>query len=88
MRGEMAGVQMTARAQFPKGSRVKWSVVGLSYVTPARPERHGTVVGWSQDNTCVTVIWDGTKTPGSIHADYLDRIEKKMEGGGAGRQER
>ena len=46
---------------------------------PQLAEKEGTVVGNSRLNKSVRVLFDGRKTPMSLHRDYIQVIPSKPE---------
>jgi hypothetical protein len=46
---------------------------------PRLAEREGTIVGTSRHNSSIRVLFDGRKTPMSLHRDYIRQIPPKAE---------
>lgn len=59
--------------QYPKGCRIK-----IKAGAPASEGRRGVVVGWSNDCTCVRVVFDGGRST-SQHTYSYKFIEKDGE---------
>jgi hypothetical protein len=69
------------RAAVPriaKGARFKMSILGAAR-NPRFAGREGTVVGNSRLNNSVRVLFDGRKTPVSLHRDYIKLIPFESE---------
>jgi hypothetical protein len=56
-----------------KGSRFKLSPLGAARC-PRFFAREGVIVGSSRLNSSVRVLFDGYKSPISLHRDYIDQI--------------
>lgn len=62
-----------------KGSKVKISREGHEHgIQRYRKgsQRHGVITGESRDGTCWQIIWDGSKTPTSIHKSFVETIQE------------
>jgi hypothetical protein len=55
------------------GARIKLSLLGAER-TPCYSEREGTVVGSSRLTSSVRVLFDGRKTPVTLHKGYIEPI--------------
>jgi hypothetical protein len=55
------------------GARFRMSVLGAAR-NPRLAEKEGTVVGGSRLNSSVRVLFDGRKSPMSLHRDYIEQI--------------
>jgi len=55
------------------GARFRMSVLGAAR-NPRLAEKEGTVVGSSRLNSSVRVLFDGRRTPISLHRDYIEQI--------------
>jgi len=53
------------------GARFKISVLGAAR-NPRLAGREGTIVGSSRLNSSVRVLFDGRRTPMSLHRDYIE----------------
>jgi hypothetical protein len=59
------------------GTRIKMSELG-AVRCPRLAEKVGTVVGGSSRyNSSITVLFDGNKTPTSLHRDYISPTSKQ-----------
>jgi hypothetical protein len=67
-----------ATPPIAKGARFKMSALGAAR-NPRLAEKEGTVVGSSRLNRSVRVLFDGRKTPMSLHRDYIKLIPIKPE---------
>jgi hypothetical protein len=61
-----------------KGVRFELSKLGIVR-NPRFAKRNGTVIGNSRVNNSVRVLFDGRKTPMSLHRDYIKLIPSKPE---------
>ena len=67
--------------KFSLGDRVIHSAHGVQRLKPHRPERVGTVIGFScGSGFAVRVHWDGTgsKTTDVLHQDYLQLAQETV----------
>lgn len=48
------------RERFERGDRVKYSDLGLKRLN--KDQREGEIVGFSEEDHCIRVRWDGNKT--------------------------
>jgi hypothetical protein len=53
------------------GTRIKMSLLGVAR-NPRLASKEGTIVGNSRINNSVRVLFDGRRTPLSLHPDYLE----------------
>ena len=67
-----------ATPPIAKGARFKMSILGAAR-NPRLAEKEGIVVGNSRLNRSVRVLFDGRKTPMSLHRDYIKLIPSKPE---------
>lgn len=72
-------VYKSIEMEFPKGSKVKASKEGISkhVITRWKVSREAIVVGYSDDKTCVRILWDGFSATDTFHRDFLVRVDKK-----------
>jgi len=56
-----------------KGERVRMSKLGAERC-PRIADKHGTVVGGGYYNTVIRVLFDDSKSPVSLHRDYLEKV--------------
>jgi hypothetical protein len=56
-----------------KGLRVRMSKLGAERC-PRIADKHGTVVGGGCYNTVIRVLFDDSKSPVSLHKDYLEKV--------------
>jgi hypothetical protein len=66
-----------ARARFAFAGRVRFSPTGLEELgafakTAVNADRRGTVIGFSRDDRCVYVRWDGRASRESLFHGFLD----------------
>jgi hypothetical protein len=55
------------------GSRFRMSTRGAAR-SPRTAEREGVVVGGGRDSNSVRVLFDGSKSPITLHRDYIEQI--------------
>jgi hypothetical protein len=67
-----------ATPPIAKGVRFKMSILGAAH-NPRLAQKEGTVVGNSRLNNSVRVLFDGRKTPMSLHRDYITPIPSQMK---------
>jgi hypothetical protein len=60
-----------ARDRFKIGDRVVYSLKGLEWLDPRRPDSQGKIVGFSASPYSVRVLWDHRKTPHGLHMDFV-----------------
>jgi hypothetical protein len=58
------------------GARFKLSELGASR-SPRLAVKIGTIIGVGRHNSSITVMFDGNKSPTSLHRDYIEPISKK-----------
>jgi hypothetical protein len=61
------------KSEFSIGDRVQISVLGASRC-PRIANKTGTIVGRSVYVSCARVLLDGSKSPTTVHRDYLEAI--------------
>ena len=75
------------------GARLKMSALGAARC-PRLADRQGIIVGGGRYHCTVRVIFDGSKSPMSLHQDYLELVStdadqsdrsKKADGGVSGK---
>ena len=60
------------------GSRFRMSALG-SARSPRLAERKGVIIGCSRLNSSVRVLFDGYKSPMSLHRDYIEEIRSEAK---------
>ncbi len=60
------------------GARFKMSALG-SVRSPRLAAKEGIIVGGSRLNSSVRVLFDGRKSPMSLHRDYIEEIPYETE---------
>lgn len=58
---------------FPIGSRFKMSALGAAR-SPRLADKRGTIVGTNRHSRSIRVLLDGSKSPISLHRDYIEPI--------------
>lgn len=55
------------------GDRVRFTLEGIDYIRPSKPDRLGTVVGFSRKTGSPRIHWDGTSryTTHTYHPDFV-----------------
>jgi hypothetical protein len=66
-----------------KGSRVRMSKLG-AVRCPRIADKHGIVVGGGYYNTVIRVLFDNSRSPVSLHRDYLEKVPAGSERSGVG----
>ncbi len=70
------------RERFEVGEKVKYSKFGMERLN--KEQRYGEIAGFSHDDHCVRVLWDGRKTPAKYahtfikHQELKERVEREM----------
>jgi hypothetical protein len=72
------GVDRSTDPSVAIGARFRMSALGAAR-NPRLAEREGTIVGTSRHNSSIRVLFDGRKTPMSLHRDYIKQIPPKAE---------
>ena len=60
------------------GARFRMSELGAAR-NPRLAEKEGTIVGSSRINSSIRVLFDGRKSPISLHRDYIEQIPSEAE---------
>jgi hypothetical protein len=60
------------------GARFKLSMLGAAR-NPHLASKEGTIVGGSRLNSSLRVLFDGRKSPMSLHRDYIEQIPSEAE---------
>jgi hypothetical protein len=68
----------SVKPPIAKGARFRMSVLGAAR-NPRLAEKEGTIVGGSRLNSSVRVLFDGRKSPMSLHRDYIKLIASGTE---------
>ena len=55
------------------GARFRMSALGAAR-NPRLADKEGTIVGGSRLNSSLRVLFDGRKSPMSLHRDYIEQI--------------
>jgi hypothetical protein len=79
--GAVHSVRSAGRSAAPpvaKGARFRMSTLGAAR-NPRLAEKEGTIVGGSRLNSSVRVLFDGRKSPMSLHRDYIRLIPSQGE---------
>ena len=75
---EEAGSDFRIPSPLPIGTRVKISALGAAR-NPRLAQKQGTIIGSSRLNRSVRVLFDGRKSPMSLHRDYIEQIPSEAE---------
>jgi hypothetical protein len=59
-------------------ARFRMSVLGKTR-NPRLADKEGTIVGGSRINSSLRVLFDGRKSPISLHRDYVEQISSEAE---------
>lgn len=65
-------------APIAVGLQFKMSALGAAR-SPRRAEKQGIIVGRSRLNSSVRVLFDGYKSPISLHRDYIEQLTSEAE---------
>jgi hypothetical protein len=60
------------------GTRFRMSALGAAR-NPRLADKEGTIVGGSRLNSSVRVLFDGRKSPISLHRDYIEQIPPNVD---------
>jgi hypothetical protein len=60
------------------GARFRMSALGASR-SPRLAKKEGTIVGGSRLNSAIRVLFDGSKSPISLHRDYVEQLIAEPE---------
>lgn len=60
------------------GARFRMSALGAAR-SPRLAKKEGTVVGISRINSSLRVLFDGSKSPISLHRDYVEQLMAEPE---------
>jgi hypothetical protein len=60
------------------GARFRMSALGAAR-SPRLAEKEGTIVGVSRLNSSIRVLFDGSKSPISLHRDYVEQLISQPE---------
>jgi hypothetical protein len=72
------GVDRSTNPSVAVGARFRMSALGAAR-NPRLAEREGTIVGTNRHNSSIRVLFDGRKTPMSLHRDYIKQIQPEAE---------
>ena len=70
-----------ARLEMPPiaiGSRFRMTALGAARC-PRHAQKEGTIVGASRLNSSVRVLFDGYKSPVSLHRDYIQQVPSESK---------
>lgn len=67
-------------SNYPIGSQFKMSALGVVR-SPRLADKRGTIVGTNRYSRSVRVLLDGSKSPISLHRDYIEPIPYDVHGG-------
>jgi hypothetical protein len=65
-------------APIVKGARIRMSALGASR-SPRLAKKEGIIVGGSRLNSSIRVLFDGSKSPISLHRDYVEQFVSEPE---------
>jgi hypothetical protein len=65
-------------SSFVIGARFKMSALGATR-NPSLAQKEGIIVGSSRLNSSVRVLFDGRKSPMSLHRHYIEQIPSQPE---------
>ena len=71
------GGQLSA-APIAIGARFRMSALGAAR-SPRLANKEGTIVGVSRLNSSLRVLFDGSKSPISLHRDYIEQLTAEPE---------
>jgi hypothetical protein len=60
------------------GARFRMSALGAAR-SPRLAKKEGTIVGASRINSSIRVLFDGSKSPTSLHRDYVEQLISEPE---------
>jgi hypothetical protein len=60
------------------GARFRMSALGAAR-SPRLAKKEGTIVGVSRLNSSIRVLFDGSKSPISLHRDYVEQLISQPE---------
>lgn len=60
------------------GARFRMSALGAAR-SPRLAKKEGTIVGVSRINSSLRVLFDGSKSPISLHRDYVEQLVAESE---------
>jgi len=67
------GTVRLSRVPIAIGARFRMSAFGAAR-SPRLATKEGTIVGCSRLNSSIRVLFDGSKSPISLHRDYVEQI--------------
>ena len=70
--GRLSGASMVI------GARFRMSALGAAR-SPRLAKKQGTIVGVSRINSSLRVLFDGSKSPISLHRDYVEQLIAETE---------
>ncbi len=66
------------RTRIGIGTRFRLSALGVAR-NPHLAKKEGIIVGGSRLNSSIRVLFDGRKSPMSLHRDYIEPIPSETE---------
>jgi hypothetical protein len=72
------GTVRLSRAPIAIGARFRMSALGAAR-SPRLAKKEGTIVGCSRLNSSIRILFDGSKSPISLHRDYVEQIISDSE---------
>ena len=72
------GSDRLSGAPIAIGARFKMSALGAAR-SPRLAKKEGTIVGVSRINSSLRVLFDGSKSPISLHRDYVEQLVAEPE---------
>ena len=70
MQRDSFAMEELSKTEFLIGSRCQVKANG----SPRLQGRMGTVVGWTQTKNGIRIVFDGSKSPQTLHRSYLELI--------------
>lgn len=68
----------SSKAPIATGARFRMSALGAARC-PRLATKEGTIVGCSRLNSSIRVLFDGSKSPISLHRDYAEQLTSDLE---------
>jgi len=72
------GTVRLSRVPIAIGARFRMSALGAAR-SPRLAKKEGTIVGCSRLNSSIRVLFDGSKSPMSLHRDYVEPLTSDPE---------
>jgi hypothetical protein len=77
-RNSNQGAVRLSRARIAIGARFRMSALGAAR-SPRLAKKEGTIVGCSRLNSSIRVLFDGSKSPISLHRNYVEQLTSDPE---------